>query len=281
MQSHDELDIVARRICEKRGLQFVQRVGEGTFKQTFLVLGKDTHPFALKLYKAVSSTRRHQREIKSMLRCQHKNIARLMSFETYSHAGQEYLALTEEFLSGGTLTARGKVTVTDCLAIGGQLVDALAYLADLNLVHRDIKPDNIMFRADGETPVLTDFGVVRDLSDSSITPTWALRGPGTPFFASPEQLNNEKDLTDWRSDQFALGVVLSYVVLADHPYRAPGMSDQEVVDRVSSRHGPTEAFAERVKAVGLPILKRMVAPWPVNRYRKPELLIEAWRQQKG
>ena len=137
-----------------------------------------------------------------------------------------------------------------------------------------------MFREDRSTPVITDFGVVRDLTDSSMTPTWAPRGPGTPYFASPEQLNNEKDLTDWRSDQFALGVVLAYVTLQQHPYMLPGIPDQDVVDRVSSRIGPAEHFVACANEAGLSVLSKMVAPWPVDRYRTPSHLATAWRGQR-
>lgn len=277
---HDDLEQAARKICQKRGAQFVELVGEGTFKQTFRVVGADGHLLALKLYKAVSSSGRDQREIRAMQRCKHKNIARLISVDTYRYGGEKFLALTEEFLPGGTLTSKGRLDVAECLLLGAPLIDALAHMASLYLVHRDIKPDNIMFRADGTTPVITDFGIVRDLSESSITPTWAARGPGTPFFASPEQLNNQKSLTDWRSDQFALGVVLAYVTLGDHPYRTPGIPDQEVVDRVSARNRPAEQFTTGANTAGLPVLTRMVAAWPVDRYRKPERLAQAWRNQR-
>ncbi len=129
--------------------------------------------------------------------------------------------------------------------MGAQLIAAIAHIAELHLVHRDIKPDNIMFRSHGTTPVLTDFGVVRDLSDSSITPTWAARGPGTPFFSAPEQLRNEKSLIDWRTDQFALGIVMAQVVFGEHPYRVSGASDSDVVERVLSRQRTADWFGER------------------------------------
>ena len=262
-------------------MQFVGRVGEGTFKQTFQVAGSDSNPLALKLYKTASPSERDQREIRSMLRCRHSNIARLFSVETYSHNAQKILAITEEYLPGGTLTSKGQLTVSQCQAIGMQLIEAVSHLAHLRLVHRDIKPDNIMFRLDGKAAVLTDFGVVRDLAESSITPTWAPRGPGTPFFSAPEQLKNEKGLIDWRTDQFSLGVVLAQVTFGEHPYRIGGASDWDVVDRVSSRQQPADWFAKRAVEFGLASLIRMVAPWPVDRYRKPELLEQSWREQKG
>lgn len=277
----DDLEHIARKICVRHGMQFVRREGEGTFKQTFQVIDSRGTPLALKLYKPASASGRDDREIRAMLRCQHPNIARLFSVETYRHEGQESLAIIEEYLPGGTLTSKIQLSVSQCLLVGTQLIDAVAHMAELRLVHRDIKPDNIIFRMDGKTPVITDFGVVRDLTDSSITPTWAQRGPGTPFFSAPEQLRNEKALIDWRTDQFALGVVMTYAVFGDHPYRMAGASDWEVVERVSSKQPPADWFAPRAAQHGVPTLVRMAAPWPVDRYRKPELLRRSWNERRA
>lgn len=262
-------------------MQFLRSVGEGTFKQTFHVLDPDGQPLALKLYKSAISSPREQREISAMLRCHHPNIARLISVDEYNYEAMHLVTLTEEFLEGGTLTEKGRITRAECLAIGTQLIDAIGHTAALGLVHRDIKPDNIMFRKDRATPVLTDFGVARDLLDSSLTPTWAPRGPGTPFFASPEQLNNQKHLTDWRSDQFGLGVSLSFVSLGMHPYLPKSAPDHTVVDLVAGRQGPTGEFVAAIRAADLPALQRMVASWPVHRYRTPPQLANAWLSQGG
>jgi len=216
-----------------------------------------------------------------MLRCNHPNIARLLSVDEYVYEGMHLVTLTEEFLEGGTLTGKGEIAKAQCLAIGSSLIEAIRHTAGLDLVHRDIKPDNIMFRKDGTTPVLTDFGVARDLLESSLTPTWAPRGPGTPFFSSPEQLNNQKHLTDWRSDQFALGVVLSYVTLGIHPYLPDSAPQSHVIDLVASRRGPTDRFIANTKSAGLSVIEKMVAPWPVQRYRTPLQLATAWNSQEG
>lgn len=275
------LESAARKICRKHRMKFVGPVAEGTFKQTFHVVDSSNTPLALKIYKAENASPRDHREVNAMRKCSHKNIAKLLSVETFTDASEKVVAITEEFLSGGTLTSKGQLDVKQCLSVGGQLVDALAHIACLNLVHRDIKPDNIIFRSDGVTPVLTDFGVVRDLTDSSITPTWAARGPGTPFFSAPEQLTNQKNLIDWRTDQFALGISLAVAVFAEHPYRNLDTNDQDLLQRVSSRLKPADWFVERAVASGLSALAQMVAPWPVDRYRKPEHLSAAWAAQKG
>src|ERR1700722_7612903 len=245
-----DLEAIARKICTRAHLQFVNREAEGAFKQTFRVLDQAGLPLALKIYKTSHSSARDQREIKAMLRCKHPNIARLINVQTYDFAGDNFVGILEEFLPGGTLSSRGTLTISQGLAVGKQLIEAIAYLADLSLVHRDIKPDNIMFKADGSTPVITDFGVVRDLSDSSATPTWVPRGPGTPLYSAPEQLKNEKHLIDWRTDQFSLGVVLASAVFGDHPYKMQGASQAEIVNRVSARLPPAEWFGIRSAEYG-------------------------------
>jgi serine/threonine protein kinase len=169
------------------------------------------------------------------------------------------------------------LTIREARSFGAQLVSAVAHIASHELVHRDLKPENILFRADGVTPVIVDFGIVRDLVDTSLTETWLMRGPGTPFFASPEQLRNEKDLIDWRSDQFSLGVLISISLFGLHPYGENGLMPQQIVDRVSERGAQSARFVESARAE-LPVLVRMTAPWPVQRLRKPEQLVGSWER---
>src|SRR6266568_1488240 len=163
--------------------------------------------------------------------------------------------------------------------LGGKLIGAVAHVASHGLVHRDLKPDNIMFRGDGE-PVIVDFGLVRDLSQSSLTKTWLLQGPGTPYFSAPEQLNNEKQLIDWRTDQFALGLVLGICATAIHAYATASGAPVEAVEAIAARRGPSAAFTKAVTAAGVPVLARMVKPWPVERFRTAEDLAQAWLAQK-
>ena len=275
----DNLDEIAREICRNVGAEFIARVGEGSFKQTFHVKRPDGSSVALKLYKAAVSTQRDQREIDAMLKCSHPNIARLIAVETHVIKETKLVTVWEEFLSGGTLASKGGISRAAFLDIGGQLINALAHIASLNLVHRDIKPDNILFREDGTTPVITDFGVVRDLTDTSLTPSWIARGPGTPFFASPEQLNNEKLLIDWRSDQFSLGLALAFARFGDHPYRENGYSDADVVTRVSAKQRPAPDFTRVATSEWLPAILKMIELWPVDRYLRPPALQAAWGRQ--
>lgn len=196
----------AQSFCATQGHRFIGPVGAGAFKETFHIVLATGEPQALKVYQPGFSPERTSRELSAMQRCSHPNIGRLSAIATFYHDGVQYLLSLEEFLSGGTLTtrmSRGLLNGREVRAIGLQLISAVAHIASHDLVHRDIKPDNILFRADGVTPVIVDFGLVRDLGGTSLTQTWLMQGPGTPFFAPPEQLRNEKTLIDWRSDQFS------------------------------------------------------------------------------
>jgi serine/threonine protein kinase len=177
--------------------------------------------------------------------------------------------------------AGGPLSPPDVRTLATALVDAVGHISSLGLVHRDLKPDNIMFRSPGGPPVVVDFGLVRDLRQSSLTKTWLPHGPGTPYYAPPEQLNNEKPMIDWRADQFSLGVVLTMCGLGRHPYELAGLNALQVVDRVARREAAAPDFTTWATTNGLTALVRMVAPWPIARFRTPALLASAWQLPGG
>ena len=278
-----DFERVARSLCELKDLAFCGYVGGGAFKNVFRVEVDDGQSRALKVIKGPASEPRTDREIEALQRCNHPNIARLFEASSHEHRGVQYDYTIEEFLPGGTLTSRlatqGPLNPEGTLLLGRHLVSAVLHVAGLHLVHRDIKPDNIMLRDDGETPVLVDFGLVRDLSASSLTMTWQMQGPGTPFYAAPEQLTNRKRIIDWRTDQFGLGIVLCEATLQVHPYSRPGEPQRATVERVAAYGERNKEILEECEAMGLTCLERMTRLWPVQRYRLPEELEEAWNKQ--
>ena len=275
------LEVVARQICDHRQLAFRGLLGQGAFKETYLVEGTDGELLALKILLPGHNPERTAREIEAMLRCSHPNVARLRLVDSLGVDGVEHVYMLEEYLSGGTLGTlleRGLLSRPQVIHLARRLVDALGHIAELGLVHRDLKPENIMFRGGIEAPVVVDFGIVRDLTSRSLTQTWFMRGPGTPYFAAPEQLNNEKELIDWRTDQFSLGIVLAICICGRHPYEDVVGNSARTVEQVATRIGPTEQFRAAIAEVGFTLLERMVSPWPVQRFRRPEQLIQAWEE---
>lgn len=278
MTVSDVTEQLARQVCADRGFDYVRPVGVGAFKHTFHVRGPEGE-VALKLVIGDIDSVRIAREIGALQACSHRNICRLYSVGAIAHGDREIAYLIEEFLEGGTLTAclatQRHLSIPEVGLLASALSEAIAHFAERNIVHRDIKPDNIMFRGDG-VPVVVDLGIVRQLDASSLTRTWLMQGPGTPLYAAPEQLMNEKHLIDWRSDQFSLGITLSIAFLGVHPY-AEGASFERAVERMARRDRPTELFYDLVQSADVPVLKKMVEPWPIRRFARPGELVEAWR----
>jgi len=273
----DDIEKIAREICGQQGLAFLGAAGSGAFKQTYAVTGP-LGPCALKLIVGPIDPQRITREIDALRACDHPSICKLYAVGTITVADKIVVFLLEEFLAGGSLSEKvkgGLLGHRQGAAFGEQLSDALGHFAERQIVHRDIKPDNIMLRTDG-TPVLVDLGLMRNLDKSSLTQTWLARGPGTPAFAPPEQLRNEKAMIDWRSDQFSLGVTLSLSILGMHPYTGTSQFDN-VVETVGERRPHAAAFLDATAAANLGVLRTMTAAWPIHRFAKPAQLIEAWR----
>ena len=275
------LEGVALAICLQERFTLVSPVGKGAYKETFAVSDGAGRKVALKVLKPGCTSERNEREVAAMKACSHPNVAELLKLGSIIIDGVPHAFMTERFLAGGTLEDKLKVALLDrqaVLDIGEALIQAVANIASNGLVHRDFKPANIMFDGDGN-PVISDFGVVRDLGKSSLTQTYFASGPGTPYFAAPEQLNNDKSLIDWRTDQFALAVTLAIAHFGSHPFLDSGESEALAVDRVAARLGPSKNFKKEAQRAGLESLVKMLSTWPVGRYRTPVQLLTAWRVQ--
>lgn len=127
--------------------------------------------------------------------------------------------IIEEYIDGGSLTEKlGKCwNEKQIIELLKSLIVPVNELWSKRIVHRDIKPDNIMFRKDG-TLILIDLGIARFLDETSLTQTLNILGPCTPIYAAPEQLANLKRNIDFRTDQFAIGITLLQLYLGFHPF---------------------------------------------------------------
>ncbi|MEZ4867292.1 MAG: protein kinase [Caldilineaceae bacterium] len=162
---------------------------------------------------------RFQREARAIGRLQHPNIVRVIDFD---QEGDDYYMvmdyIAEETLSD-YLKRNSPLPVAEALRIGIQLADALAHAHAQQMIHRDIKPTNIIFTdAEHTQVVLTDFGLAQlcDCADPRLTMSGALIG--TPTYMSPEAVRGEG--CDVRTDIYSLGVVLYEMLTGKPPYVA-------------------------------------------------------------
>jgi serine/threonine-protein kinase len=139
------------------------------------------------------------------------------------HAVDEYRGvpyLVMQYVRGETLqrriSCRGPLELTEILRIGLQVARGLAAAHSLGIIHRDVKPSNILLNSSGQRAWLSDFGLARASDDASITRSGQLAG--TPEYMSPEQVRGES--LDPRSDLFSLGSVLWTMAAGFPPFRA-------------------------------------------------------------
>jgi len=276
------LAAAAQAFCDDKGLRFVELAGHGAFKATYRVVDSAGKTIALKVYLPGSVNERTSREIDALValsKTGHQSLPCFLAVIAFHHAGVDFLFSAEEFLEGGSLTefvrTQGLLDRNRLIRLALEVSSALIEVAGAHLVHRDVKPDNIVLRVDG-TAVLVDFGLVRNLAQLSLTQSWLAQGPGTPLFASPEQLNNDKHIIDWRTDQFSLGVSLAFCGFGNHPYAHPGDTPDQIVARVGSRAPVHPGFVQWATSSGLTPLVKMVESWPAARYRTSSSLQVAW-----
>jgi eukaryotic-like serine/threonine-protein kinase len=147
---------------------------------------------------------RFEREAAIVANFRHDNIVRV--FASGETDGAKYIVM--EYLGGGTLSQkleRGSLGIVLALQIAAGMADALAYSHKRGVVHRDFKPGNILLTDDGK-PVLSDFGVAKDVSGASTELTRGVVAIGAPKYMPPEQLRGEP-VTD-RADVYSWGLTL-------------------------------------------------------------------------
>jgi serine/threonine protein kinase len=200
----------------------LEQLGEGGMAVVYKAY--DTHldcPVAVKVilpsYEHTDKfLKRFEREARALAKLSHPNIVGVIDYGQYN--GLPYLVM--EYLPGGTLKQKmGKlISWQESARLIAPIARALAYAHQQGVLHRDVKPSNILITQSGE-PMLSDFGLAKILeAEESVDLTGSMGVVGTPEYMAPEQITG--NVVDRRADIYALGVVFYELVTGRTPYRA-------------------------------------------------------------
>ena len=252
------------------GYRIQSALGKGGMASVYLAIQeKFDRPVALKIMLPAlaaddSFARRFQREARLCAQLSHPHIVPV--FDVGESDGMHYIAM--EYVAGGSLKERlaDGITPKDAETILRQMASALDYAGEMDIIHRDVKPDNIMFRQDGSA-VLMDFGIARPtMSDEQMTMMGTI--VGTPKYMSPEQ-HRGKDI-DPRADLYSLGVVFFQMLTGRPPYEANdpmAMGLKHISDPIPLM--PTDLKRYQ------PLIRKLLAKDPEQRFQRGRDIVAA------
>jgi hypothetical protein len=218
---------------------------------------------------------RFQQEALATARLEHPNIIHIYD---YGHEGNlTYMVM--EYCPNGTLTdllaqatRQGRlVTPDEAVSVVSQIALALDFAHRNGVIHRDVKPSNILFARDGR-PVLADLGIAKAMEGPKLTRT--MTAIGTPEYMSPEQ--GRGDAVDYRSDLYSLGVVLYEMLAGRPPYQAStpwGVIQQQIAEPLPPLRQRNPQLAPALAAA----TEKALAKSPADRYQSGRQMADALR----
>jgi len=199
----------------------------------------------------------------------HKNVVR--TFDLGEFAGIRFI--TMEFIEGRDLKSMvketGKLPPDDAAAILRQVCRGLAAAHNEGVIHRDLKPQNIIVEANGRASIM-DFGIARSMEQGGLTVSGAM--VGTPDYMSPEQAMGEP--ADARSDIFALGLIFYEMLTGKLPYQADTALGK-IMKRTKERPAPPDKVDESVPRPMSDICLKCLEIDPKKRFQKVEEILQS------
>jgi WD40 repeat protein len=247
-------------------------LGRGAFGTVFQArdpqLERDV---ALKLLQLTGDEKQNQRRIGRFLqegraaaRLQHPNIVPVFDAGQDNETGEYYLAAA--YIEGQTLsdeTGNQPLQCERAATIIRQLAEALEYAHRTGILHRDVKPDNVMVDQKG-TPFVMDFGLARlEESEERMTKDGALMG--TPSYMSPEQVKGQHECLTGASDQYSLGCVLYQLLTGRTPFEGPWQT--QIHHHLETTPEPPSQYNPRVPKDLETICLKCLSKEPEQRYR--------------
>ena len=214
--------------------------------------------------------KRFYREAKSMAKLDHPNIVRC--FAVGEDKGVHYVAI--EFIDGKSMqdwiNELGKLSVEDAVLVTSECAEALRHAHEANMIHRDVKPDNMLISKKGVIKV-SDLGLAKAL-DEDVSMTQTGTGMGTPLYMAPEQARNAKHV-DFRSDIYALGCSLYYFLTGELPYRGENTLEL-IMAKEKGKFTPAKQLDSALPEKLDLVIEKMIAVDPEHRYGSCKDLIE-------
>ncbi|MCL4748493.1 MAG: serine/threonine protein kinase, partial [Burkholderiaceae bacterium] len=255
------------------GYRIIRKLGAGGMASVWLAeQTKFERQVALKVMSPAlggdpSFRERFLREAKIVARLSHPHIVAV--HDVGEHEGHVYMAM--EYHTGGDLKARIRkgVTPLEATRVVCEIARALALAHERGVIHRDIKPDNILFRGDGSA-VLTDFGIAKQ-GDTNTQFTQTGMVVGTPKYMSPEQARGHPLQPE--SDLYALGVVFYEALTGSAPFQA----EDSIALAIKHIKDPPPALPASLKRLQ-PFVSRLLAKTPADRFHSGAEVAEALEQ---
>jgi serine/threonine-protein kinase len=198
---------------------------------------------------------RFEREARSAARLSHPDVVAV--YDQGVDSGRPFLVM--EFVPGANLRHiirdRGRLSVGEALAVMDHVLAALAVAHRAGLVHRDVKPENVLVTADGRVKV-ADFGLARAVSGSTVTTTGSVL-MGTAAYLAPEQF--EHGTADERSDVYSAGVLMFELLTGSTPFTA------DSAFALLSKHANEDIPAPSTRASGIPPQVDALVTWATSR----------------
>ncbi len=249
-------------------------IGKGGFATVYSAEHEELHRLAavkvldLTQLDEPNERERINREVEKVCRLTHPGIVKVLGLDRKP----ERVSIVMEYLSGGDLykwqkdhtQIRGRnrmVPREEFLRIIGEVAAALDYAHGCEVVHRDVKPSNILLDADGRAKLI-DFGLARAKDEPRLTPNNKV--PGTAIYISPEQARGDKEING-RSDQYSLAVVAYELLVGRPPFEG------ETASKISMMHVNDDPPLPSSRNPNLPfeldqVLFKALAKLPANRY---------------
>ncbi len=214
------------------------------------------------------------REAKTACEIRHSNVVNVMDVETDDARGLSYIVM--EYVDGGTvrnlLKAARRLTEAQALTIIEAVCEALAAAEEYGIVHRDIKPDNIMLTRRGDVK-LADLGIAKSVDEEDVSLTRTNVMMGTPAYLSPEQARDAKHV-DIRADIYSLGATFYEMLTGQVPY--PGSSTYDILSKLFSDPVPDpRALNPDITPGTAKLIMKMLEKEADNRYLNMAELLSA------